>query len=554
MDLSTGTCWAVPRFPTSLWTMPIFSDAIRCQSSCLGFLRHHLTGIERSGAPRLYDLVGEELDEARSEGFLAAFRSWCDSEGGRAACAEAASFVATVPEPIQSIGLRDNELRRYCGDRLCDFVNDLASQWQTLQNRLHQAIADGRLGVAAAMQAQQKNLLAQFLVDTLSRRAVIPTYSFPVHTCRLEISMSKGQRANPFGVADSGLQLDRTAILAISEYAPGAEVVAGGRIWKSAGIVRYPKDFMPTRWYRVCDTCRGVEIVDERSQLPVECPQCGRPWSGTKLQGAFIEPKGFLTEYADREGRDPGSTRIRQRPAEEARLLTRPPANAYQATDVPGVRTFHAQAFPPVGDGALKGRLFVVNRGTYGGGYLRCSKCEHAESAPFNARLGKSMEAPHGNPRTGEPCPASTLKYPVDLGHVFETDVRAFQFTKSIPLGSEDGFVRTLAEAVRLAGVRLLQADSRDIAATFQIGRGHPMVILYDTVAGGAGFARRLGSGEEQSISTTRLIAEAIRVLDCPEGCADSCVKCLNDYGNQARWEDFDRITVLPWLREIYRA
>ena len=100
---------------------------------------------------------------------------------------------------------------------------------------------------------------------------------------------------------------------------------------------------------------------------------------------------------------------------------------------------------------------------------------------------------------------------------------------------------------MRLAGVRLLQADTRDVGATFQIIRGHePVVILYDTVAGGAGFARRLGSTERRAIRTAWLVDEAIRVLDCLADCASSCVKCLNDYGNQTRWDEFDRTTVLP--------
>ena len=145
----------------------------------------------------------------------------------------------------------------------------------------------------------------------------------------------------------------------------------------------------------------------------------------------------------------------------------------------------------------------------------------------------------------------STLKYPVDLGHVFETDLRAIRFMKAMPSDPEHRFVRTLAEAVRVAGVRLLQTDGRDLAATFQQHGRQPIVVIYDTVAGGAGFARRLGSEEQQSISMARLIGEAIRVVDCPEGCADSCVKCLNDYGNQTRWDDFDRTEVLPWLQEL---
>ena len=311
---------------------------------------------------------------------------------------------------------------------------------------------------------------------------------------------------------------------------------------------------MPTRWYRVRDACKGVEIVDEQSQLAAECAQCGSASPGRRLQGAFIEPKGFLTAYAEREGGDPGSTRVRERPAEEARLLTRPPVDGYEETPVMGVYTFFAPAFPTSSDDSLRGRLFAVNRGIHGGGYLRCSKCEHAEPAPLDARFGKTKDSPHKSPRTGERCLQTTLKYPVDLGHEFETDVRVFAFHRAMPAAA-DGFPRTLAEAVRLAGVRLLQADSRDLGATFQINRGcEPVVILYDAVAGGAGFSRRLGSTERRALRTEQLLDEAIRVLDCSADCASSCVKCLNDYGNQSRWDEFDRTIVLPWLRECVQG
>lgn len=510
-----------------------------------GFLRERLAGTDRSGAPRVHDILGQELNTDAVSSHFSDFGSWSASEAGRAAYAEAESLMATVPQSIRSIGLRGDELHRYSVERWSAFVNEIANRWQTLQDRLQQATAEQNYGLADAMQRRQKNLLAQFLVDMLSRQAVIPTYSFPVHTCRLEISTSRGQRANPYGVSDTGLQLDRTALLAISEYAPGAEVVAGGRIWTSAGIIRYPRSFMPERWYRVCPACRHVAIADNVADLSPACPQCHHAWTG-KIQGMFIEPKGFLTAYSERDGKDPGSTRVRQRPAEEARLLTRAPAGAYQDTGVPLVQTFHAPAFPRDGDDSPQGMLFVVNRGMHGGGYLRCTKCEYAESAPYDARIGKSVSSSHKNPRTGDNCLQSTLRGAVDLGHVFETDVRTFTFRKA-----DTGWPRTLAEAIRLASVRLLQADSRDIAATFQVSDGSPVVVLYDTVAGGAGFVRRLASVEQQGIPAERILDEAIRVLDCPADCASSCGKCLNDYANQMHWDDFDRIAVLPWLQDL---
>ena len=517
-----------------------------------GFLKANLTvDGSNTGAPRLRDLFGDGLDQENGRRFVGKFRLWSESDAGELEYRVAESLVGTLPEENQQIGLRGHALLCYANKSLADFVSDLTSRWESLQSLRLKAREEGRDGVAAAMANQQKNMLEQLLVDTLSRRAVIPTYSFPVHTCRLEISVSRSQRANQFSVPESGIQLDRSSLLAITEYAPGAEVIAGGRIWTSAGIVRYPQAFMPTRWYRVCNSCRHVEIQDDRGLLLPECPQCNDGRVDTR-SSAFIEPKGFLTAYADREGRDPGSSRIRQHSAEEARLLTRASTSAYASTDVRLVRTFHAPAFPMDGAEQLRGRLFAVNRGGRGAGYLRCPRCEYAQSAPSDAGFGKSIKARHQNPRTGETCSQDLLKERVDLAHIFETDVRAFSFQSTAP--RVEGFARTLAEAIRIAGIRLLPAESRDVAATYQMDDRNPVVILYDTVAGGAGFVRRIGSTGRQGISTRSLLEKAIYVLDCPAVCSSSCVKCLNDYGNQARWDEFDRTVVLPWLCQLMPA
>ena len=509
------------------------------------------------GAPQLKDLLGESLTQDDVHAFMDTFLGWSESDEGVEARDQAHRLVSTLPEQFRPIGLQGDELAEHTRDVLALFVQDVASRWQLLQERRMEARAADRDHVAANMQRQQRNLLHQFLVNALSRSAVIPTYSFPVHTCRLEIIRGRGQYATPFGDLDADLQLDRSASLAISEYAPEAEIVAGGRIWTSRGIVRYPKDFMPVRGYRVCNSCGHVDITDDLRDLEGSCSQCSSPWTGSRREGRFIEPKGFLTSVKDRKGRDPGSTRLRQRSADEARLVTRAPVHRYEDTDLAGVRTFHAPAFPADGNQALRGRLLIVNRGPHGGGYLRCPRCEYSVPAGHDARYGKVVQQGHDSPRTGEKCPVAELQWPVDLGHIFETDVRAFVFARPIPsfdgddaeVPREESFMRTLAEAIRLASVRLLQIDPRDLAATFQKDRYSPVAILYDSVPGGAGYSRRLGSGG--ALSTKRLVRKAVDVLSCRADCASSCVRCLNDYGNQAHWEEFDRHTVLPWLEAL---
>ena len=330
--------------------------------------------------------------------------------------------------------------------------------------------------------------------------------------------------------------------------------MAGGKIWTSSGIVRYPKDFMPILVYRICKQCLHVDIKDDRKALDESCSQCHTPFKSSFSETRnFIEPKGFLTSHSERHGKDPGATRIRQRSADEARLVTRASPQRFVTTDLAGVRTFFAPAFPMDDNRDLRGRMFIVNRGAHGGGFLRCNKCEFSMPAPHSARFGKVVSKKHKNPRTGYPCPVEDLRRPVDLGHIFETDVRAFCFDRPIPASvddsgesNEENFLRTLAEALRRAAVRILQIDTRDLVATFQWDQDNPVAILYDSVPGGAGYAQRLGSG---SLATTKLVQGTLEVLRCRAECASSCVRCLNDYGNQAHWDKFDRHLVLPWMQ-----
>lgn len=508
------------------------------------------------GAPKLEALLGNDLSTDRVQEIVDAFRNWSETDGAET-YRQAETLVSTLPEWCQQIGLQGSELREHADEAVTRFVEDVAVRWRLLQERRVDARNANNDIIAAIMQRQQDKLLKQFLVSELSRSAVIPTYSFPVHTCRLDIVREQSQGATQYFNTDADLQLDRTALLAISEYAPESEVVAGGKIWRSAGIVRYPNEFMPTRYYRACSGCGHVGIADELEYFGQFCPQCSQPWVHAHRTGQFIEPKGFLTAYAEKGGRDPGSSRIRQRPIEGARLVTRVPFRRYESTDLRTVRTFFSPAFSVDGNNDLNGRLFVVNLGPNGGGYFRCRKCEFASPAPRKARYGPvKVTRPHSNPRTGKRCPQTELSWPVDLGHIFQTDVRAFMFTRPMPSfksatqrEATESFLRTLAEALRIASVRLLQTDSRDLAATVQQSGNCPVTILYDAVPGGAGYSRRIGSGGK--LSATSLVDRALGILDCPAECASSCTKCLNDYSNQINWERFDRHVVLAWLKAV---
>lgn len=561
---------ARPAVPYLTLDNPSFLRRHQVSTVLAGFLDHHLADMSRTGAPRLKDFFSESPTEDVQSILREKFASWRSSPDGQAYLGLAEALCDWLPGDLQSNGLKGEELNRHAASVVNRFIRDISERWQSLDSAAAEQLkilSDSDLDEEqrhrasnrhAAKMREKKQFLDQYLVTSLSRSAVIPTYSFPVHSIRLEIAETRRSADESRFAQDASLQLDRDAALAISEYAPGAEVVAGGRIWTSRGIVRRAKEYMPDQYHRICEQCGHPEIHFLREDFGPTCEQCaGVPQA---LISKFIEPTAFLTSLDEREGRDPGSSRLRMRPTDEARLLTKADFTDYSDTDVIGVRTFFAPATPS--DDEVAGRLFVLNRGPKGAGYLWCNRCEYAEPAPPRAARGKvAVQAQHKNPRTGEKCPQEALQYPFDLGHIFETDVRAIGFSVPLPplptttMDKErrkktESFLRTLAEALRLAAADLLEADPRDIRASKELRQGRPLVVLSDAVAGGAGYVQRLL--DDPKFSARALLSAAILALDCPrKECASSCSQCLNDYSNQVYWDVFDRLPALDWLRAL---
>lgn len=561
---------SVPRPPYLALDNPSFFR--RHQTSCLvsGWLDHRLRGSDRTGAPRLRDVIGERLDAEHESEILRDLDSWLASEGGNASRAVAEAMIGMLPPDLDGIGLRGSDLLRHVRAVMADWLNGMASRWRDMDSTYQDAKTQSeamatteadRRRFAGRMKGQlddQKRFLDRFLVEVLSRSAVIPTYSFPVHSVHLEIVQDRGAARD----SDNTLQLDRDAAQAIGEYAPGSEVVAGGRIWTSRGIVRRGRfgsqTWIEKQWYRVCQHCQHPEIQTERDAFEVGCTQCGA--TPQDMPRLVIEPIGFLTSYADRTGRDPGSSRLRAKAVEEARLLTRAASDDYRPADLAKVSSFFAPAVAR--NGGLSGRMFVVNKGPNGRGYLWCPRCEHAEPAPADMYGKQDKKVVHTDPRTGDRCSVEVLNNPIDLGHQFETDIRTIKVDEPVPsfegVGNfQDqklraaGFLRTLSEALRLAAAELLGTDPRDLRASSESPGGRPTIVLSDAVPGGAGYCRRLL--EEPQFSARALFLKARSILDCPRGsaCEASCSRCLREYSNQQYWDDLDRHPCLAWIDQV---
>ena len=558
---------SIPKPPYLALENPSFFR--RHQVSCLiaGWLDQRLSNLERTGAPRLRHVIGDSLSEEKEKELLENFERWLSSDEGHRSITTAEAMIDMIPSGISWIGFRGDALAQHAIEKIKIWLNNIAERWRSmneayLDDERKNSDPDTTMSEKdkltkrmAARRGEIKRFLDRFLVDTLSRGAVIPTYSFPVHSVHLEITQKREANRD----RENLLQLDRDAAMAIGEYAPGAEVVAGGRIWTSRGIMRRSsfdinETWIEKQWYRVCPQCRHPDIQNEKSDFDKACNQCG----GQKQEKPrpFIEPVGFVTSYEERMGRDPGSSRLRTKFVEEARLLTHAKPSDYQKSDLSKVSSFFAPAISSQAD-KPSGRMIVINKGPKGFGYRWCQRCEYATPSPAFTIPSEKIE-PHKNPRTGDPC-SSERMISIDLGHQFNTDIRAIHIDDPIPsfTSSEDqeekqkSFLRTLSEAMRLAAIDLLETDSRDLRAAIERPDGKPMIVLSDAVPGGAGYCERLL--KEPAFSGKVLFEKMLNILNCPRGkhCDTSCSQCLCEYSNQQHWEQLDRKPCIEWLKDI---
>lgn len=291
------------------------------------FLRHRITSLDKN-APDLTDLFGATFDAPEYQAFRDELDHWLETDAGKRALVEAESLGFRLPSSLSYIALQGSALTEFFRGNVGRFAQEVHERWKIYSDKLEEAWQARNDKAQTRWRTLRERYMQQFLVNQLSQRSLIPTYSFPVHSLTLEVSREFKKQMS-FG-QDSEIALTRDASLGISEYAPNAEVVANGRIWRSDGLARYPRLFMPERYYAACTACHHVMVGEDMVDVGQQCENCGN--SLPKVR-AFIEPRGFVTAYDERDGKDPGIHRRRQRPADEARLITIPRPDQFDDSD-----------------------------------------------------------------------------------------------------------------------------------------------------------------------------------------------------------------------------
>ena len=392
-------------------------------------------------------------------------------------------------------------------------------------NRKHdyQAVAalDKQLRLFRA--GKEDNVGTRSLIDFWVRNNVLPKYGFPVDTVELFTDGKAGASD------DKKLNLSRDLQYAIAEYAPGSEVVADGKLYESRYIRKMPgKHDWEYGWFAKCGNCGQ----DNFTKLTV--PADGRPCIScrkkinAKKWARTLEPRmGFITD------------------GHEKQVPLRKPERDYKTDDYyvgdPARKTIDQQCFQINGKKAFlfsttNDSLVVVGDSEY----RVCRICGYANE--------DEIPEPHKNSGGFDCGGKNSSAVKVRLSHDFKTDVVKIHFLDG---RAKDRYLMLSVMYALLEGLsRAMGIERNDIKGCLhmentEIGLLYTL-ILYDSVAGGAGHVRRMVTRDGEAFM--KVINSAVDLLaECR--CGTSCYNCIRNYYNQKVHDYLNRIDALEFLK-----
>lgn len=382
------------------------------------------------------------------------------------------------------------------------------------------ASTEGKHFLAERYQKVGNTLRKRNLIGFLANRNVLPKYGFPVDSVELRTDFGLGKSKGGL------LDLSRDLSQAIFEYAPGAEIVAGGGLWTSGGIYRLPGRDLQEFRYHVCKRCGGFRYGVESAEE--KCQHCGEVAQAAP-RTMTIPEFGFV---AAPEPGKPGPRPPRRSWSGAVHVLAAPPeARTYTQSMVGGSIVVNA---------GPRGRLVALADGPSGMGFWICDRCGHG-----SPRVTNPQKPPkHHHLLKNQPCVG--YQRLLDLGHVYETDLLSLDVNVFGIHGTQAAWLSALYAVVEAAS-ETLEIAREDIGGSLTpAGADRWAITLFDAVPGGAGHVLQV----EQNLD--RVLRVALRrVSECECGPETSCYGCLRSYQNQRDHDDLSRGAAEQILRRL---
>lgn len=367
-------------------------------------------------------------------------------------------------------------------------------------------------------------------IHFLSAKCVLPKYGFPIDTVSLDIIGGDIEESKK-------IDLSRDLRMAISEFAPPAEVVANGKVWKSYAINTVPDKSWPSYVYYVCPECKRIyppksgviDVLNDMADVEVEeCKVCGVKMNAKK----FIIPMfGFSTNISDKP-KQVGEARPKSYYTTQTQfwgtddVTEKQKAESMEETIYIGGKRIHKIYSPG-------GKLFVLNQGSNGGGLYVCPVCGYAVDPSTSKKIGIHKT------KYARKCSNKNF-INVSLGHEFFTDILKITLPRHLfrvpedESGEQKDEYLSVMYAILEGASQALGINRGDISGCVT---GDEEIVLFDDTPGGSGFVKRIYLHFEKVLRAARDKVSG----GC--GCTEetSCYGCLRNYSNQFYHDNLSR-------------
>ena len=311
------------------------------------------------------------------------------------------------------------------------------------------------------------------------------------------------------------LQLQRGLRQAISEYAPGSEIVAGGELWRSTGIRKKKGHELITRSFGKCECGAFVWPIDNL-RYEDKCPVCHKIVQLRKrmlIPSLGFEGKRVKKGIGLRKPRSTGYSKV---------YFSQHSINEVS----PSRYSFPGGTVEARFSG--NGQLCAVNSNGKTGFQI----CQHCGAA-----AGFKEDVVHA-PYCEKDNPVPSYNRIDALGTAFVSDVIELVLDFDGATAADEYGWESVMWAIFTAAAKLLDIPQTELGGTlYENDRGTMSLLIYDDVPGGAGHARQLSEMVE------KLIQAAYDVVDGHCGCGEEtcCYGCIANYYNQSKQADLSR-------------
>jgi ATP-dependent helicase YprA (DUF1998 family) len=370
------------------------------------------------------------------------------------------------------------------------------------------------------------------LSERLADAGLLPMFGFPTRS-RYLYHRYPGRRAYPW--PPRGV-IDRELAIAVSQFAPGGQVVKDKAIHTAVGVAAWAPAGTTTRAEpdplgprEEVGVCRNCLYIAPRPSVRDHCPVCSEVEPVYRVVD-LAQPIGFRTDFRaqDFEGTFEWAARSL------AARVSPDPASLSESE---------------LGNAVLsagRGQIYVINDND--GRDFRFAKARPLRGYPWDGLVSLDLVDDPG--RAAEldlPEPEPGTEVNVALGASYMTDVLLVR-AATVPDGLETGPFSpskraawySLGFLLREASARALDVQSQELRAGLRVARLGDAVrtelFLADALENGAGYCTHLGVPAEfqNVLAEARSFMNKLEQPPHSEQCDSACYDCLRDYFNMA--------------------